>query len=562
MTGWRALCGGLVFVAVSTVAAAAFGSLAGRITGAVTWASFALGALAAVASARGASAPKQKMTVADTVLFVVFAVVSLRAFLWVLYPAENEWRVLSPHNLGDMALHLNLIGRWSNGGQFWPANPFLAGAAFAYHPGLDLFSALLRNAGLPLVESLRWCGLLGACASAYALWRWGRGFAVAGFLFAGGLGLLAYGPSADAELAWKNLFLTMFVTQRGLLYSLPAGLALMVAWRAQLDSEQDGPRIPLPAQIALYAGMPLFNAPAFLFLSALLAGFTVSARRAGRTKPFLAVGMASVIPATWLARLVTAAFGAPSAFRFAPGWMQDDGGASFWLVNFGAFLPLVLALGIAIFVRTPARTSDRTVFVVGASTLVFCLLFLIAPWAWDNTKLMLWGYLALLPLLWTDLVGRWPEWVRGLACVALFASGATDLVVGLNAGHGYKLADRAELGEVQVMLRSLGPDTRVACAPGYEHPVMLLGQPVVMGYDGHLYSQGLDYTSVRAELNALMEGGDGWKNAARHLGARALFWGAREQALWPASKQPWLRAPSIDASNGTLYILTPMLLED
>lgn len=562
MIGWRALCAGLVFVAVTTVTAAAFGSLAGRMTPQVVWVSFALGAASAIACARGASAPKQKITAADGVLFAVFALASLRAFLWVLYPHGAEWKVLSPHNLGDMALHLNLIERWANGGHFWPENPFLSGAAFAYHPGMDLFSALLRIAGIPLVEGLRWVGLLGALAAAAALWRWGRGFALAGFLFAGGFGLLAYGASADASLAWKNLFLTMFVTQRGLLFSLPAGLVLMTVWRAQLDGDERGPKLPVLAQVALYASMPLFNAPAFLFLSALLAACALAAWRAGNAKPFFAAGAASVIPAAWLVRLVTAKFGAPSALRFEPGWMQGDGGVLFWAVNFGVFLPLIVWLGVTIFRRSGNGRADVPYYAIAAGTLVFCFLFLIAPWAWDNTKLMLWGYLALLPLLWRHLVGRWPEWAQALACVTLFASGAIDLVAGLNAEHGYKLADRAELGEVQVMLRSLGPDTRVACAPSYEHPAMLLGQPVVMGYEGHLFSQGLDYGKVRSELDVLMEGGDGWKNAARHLGARAIYWGARERALWPDSKQPWNRAPGVDAPHGTLYILTPLLLED
>ena len=569
MIGWRILCGGLVFVAVTTVAAAGAATLSGHTGTAGAWIALAPGAAAAIATARGSAAPRGKVTAADAVLFVVLALASLRAFLWVLYPREGELRVLSPHNLGDMALHLNLINRWANGGTFWPDNPFLAAAPFAYHPGMDLWNAVLRIAGVPLIEGLRWTGLLGAAAAGAALWRWGRGFAIAGFLFAGGLGALAYfqnlqADAIQADIAWKNLFLSIFVTQRGMLYSLPAGLVLMSVWRAQLRGEREGPSLPPASQVAHYASMPLFNAPAFMFLSALLAACALAGWRRRLARPFIVTGLASVIPATWLVRMVTANFSAPSFLRFAPGWMQGDAGAVFWIENFGIFLPLVVILGVVLFRRGGGDIAARTFYAAGAGTLLFCFLFLIAPWAWDNTKLMVWGYLALLPFLWSDLIGRRPEWMRAVVCLLLFSAGAVSLIAGLDARHGYELADRAELGAAQVMLRKVRANARLACAPGYDHPALLLGQPLVMGYDGHLYSQGLDYAPTERELDRLMGGSESWREAARRLQVHYIFWGPREARRWPSSPQPWKDCARILTSSqqGTLYLITPCLLED
>ena len=566
MTGWRWLCAGLVFVAVSTAAAAGLGQLAGGLREIHAWISLGAGALAGAATWNRATAPRQKITLADGILFGVFAVAALRAFLWVVYEKGNEIQVLSPHNLGDMSLHLNLIRRWAAGGDFWPGNPFLAGAIFPYHAGMDLWNAVLAIVGVPVFEGLRWTGLLGSAATAVALWRWGRGFALAAFLFAGGLAaiVLLRGEAVSAmeeNLAWKNLFLAMFVTQRGLLYSLPAGLVLMCVWRAQLRGEKDGPHLALPAQIALYATMPLFNAPAFLFLSAILAACFLAALRAGRARLFFAVGAASVIPATWLVAMVTADFTAPSALRFAPGWMNEDGGLWFWLRNFGLLPPLIAMLGVAV-----ARNGDKTsrvFYFTGAATLVFCLLFAIAPWAWDNTKLMIWGYLALVPVLWTELIARWPATWRAATCLALFASGAISLASGLGPQHGYTLAGRAEMADAEIALRSVAPDARIACFPTYNHPVLLLGRPAVMGYDGHLFSQGLDYAAVQSDLDALMSGGADWRNAARRLQVQLLLWGPREAAKWPSSTQPWKDCASVMARTeeaGTLYLITPCLL--
>lgn len=568
MTGWRLLCSGLVFVAISTTVAAGMGSLAGELRGLHAWIPLGAGALAALATWGRASASRQKITLADGILFVVFAMASLRAFLWLIYEQGNELKILSPHNLGDISLHLNLIRRWAAGGDFWPENPFMSGAIFPYHPGMDLWNALLAIAGVPVFEGLRWAGLLGAAATAAALWRWGRGFALAAFLFAGGLSAFAIftgGSISNTEegVAWKNLFLTMFVTQRGLLYSLPAGLVLMCVWRGQLRGEKADARLSLLPQAALYATMPLFNAPAFLFLSALLAACFVASWKAGRARPFLQLGLVSIIPAAWLVAMVTANFSAPSALRFAAGWMQENQGVWFWLWNFGILLPLLVILGF--FVLRRGDTASRIFYLTGAGTLLFCFLFVLAPWAWDNTKLMIWGYLVLMPLLWTQMIGKWPLLWRAATCALLFFSGALTLANGVDERHGYTLAERSELADTRFLLRRVPIDARVACAPIYNHPVLLLGQPLAMGYDGHLFSQGLDYGPVQRDLDELMSGGEHWRDAARRLQVQYLLWGPREQSKWPASARPWTscaRTVADSGKSGALYFIAPCLLGD
>ena len=568
MIGWRILCGGLVFVAVATIAAAGLSTLAGRLEPRGAWIAMALGLSAGIAAARGASAPRQKITTADTILFVVFGLAALRAFLWVVYPEGPDLKILSPHNLGDIALHLNLILRWANGGTFWPENPFLAGAVFPYHPGMDFWNAILGVLGLPVIAGLRWVGLLGAAATAAALWRYGRGFALASFLFAGGLGALVLlregvlDGQQDAA-AWKNLFLTMLVTQRGMLFSLPAGFVLLTVWRARL-SGSDGPRLSVPAQAALYASMPFFNAPAFVFLSAVLAVSFFAGWRTGRSRDFLSVTLLAVIPATWLVRMVTGNFTAPNALRWAPGWMQGENGWWFWLENFGLFLPLAAVLGILLMRRGAADTATRVFYGVAAATLAFSFLFLFAAWPWDNTKLIVWGYLVLAPLLWDGLIKHWPLGLRIAACSGLFTSGALALAGGLDGRHGYKIAGRAELDDVQFLLRHLPVNARLACAPAYDHPALLLGQPVVMGHDGHLFSQGLDYGPVSEKLDVLMSGREGWRDAARGLQTHYLFWGRKEKERWPDSSLPWVPCapPLATTPSGVLYLLTPCLLEE
>ena len=67
----------------------------------------------------------------------------------------------------------------------------------------------------------------------------------------------------------------------------------------------------------------------------------------------------------------------------------------FLLVNFGLFLPLALA---ALVLAARERRREE-LLVLGPALAVFGALFLVrlAPWEWDNTKVLLWCYVAALP---------------------------------------------------------------------------------------------------------------------------------------------------------------------
>jgi len=49
---------------------------------------------------------------------VLFAIFSLRAFLWLIFREGDELRVLSPNNQGDIALHITFIRYLANGAPF------------------------------------------------------------------------------------------------------------------------------------------------------------------------------------------------------------------------------------------------------------------------------------------------------------------------------------------------------------------------------------------------------------------------------------------------------------
>ena len=524
-------------VASAVVCGVILGFLLGGLTQSTAWISLASGmVIGAMAFASTSKRKTPSLTPWDWLMFAVFAIASLRAFLWLIYRVGDEVRILSPYNLGDISLHIQFIRYLASGVSFWPESPILSGTPMVYPLGADLWNSLLLLIGVPLEQGLIWAGLAGAMVTAWALWRWGGAFAIAALLFNGGLAGFAIfqtGQISDfqSEMAWKNIFLTMFVTQRGLLYALPCGLLLLQAWREDFFGE--GSKIPQSVQFLLYASLPLFNAHAFLFLSLTLASifiFQPSSRR--QLIVFVALAL---IPASIAAYFVTGYFSASSGLRWLPGWMQGSHGAIFWIANFGITLPLVVVLAWKGIIQ--GNASSRSFCIPALGVGVLCGFIAFAPWEWDNTKLMLWSWIACAPFLWELVLKPLPRLLSSGLCVILFFSGAVSLIGGLDGRHGYELSTRLELATARIALNDVPPGTRIAIDPQFNHPAILLGYPVVCGYEGHLWSHGLKYRDTWDKLALVLKQQPDWRQTAQEIGAKWVYLKGQKTIPVPPSNQ-------------------------
>jgi hypothetical protein len=521
-----------------------------------------------------------------------FAFFAFRSFCWLVFADGNQLKVQSINNLGDLALHITYIKNFASGVPLWPDNPIHFDSRMRYPAGTDLFNALLHVLRVDVEHGLIWAGLFGSAATFYALYRWGGLFCIGGFLFNGGLAglqlfqtwkLLDY--QGDKNVAWKSLPLSMLVTQRGLLYALPAGLLLLCHWRAKYvqgaaasnpprsvkdgDLEVAGPCTPLPfwVEVLFYASMPLFHMHTFIALSLVAAYLFAVGDKAARKQLAFMVGIA-FLPATFFVWTITDHFQARSLLALKFGWVQNSGDFAapffrFWFGNFG-LLPLfaMALLGLCIWRAYQAKRlrADPALAFLAPAALLFLLACSVktAPWEWDNIKLIIWAYLIMLPFLWRDLIARTPLPVRIATCAVLFISGFISLFGGLVTNKdGFGLADRAELDGVRMAVRKLPVQARFAAHPTYNHPLLLQGRKVVLGYLGHLWTQGFDYSQTLNQLNTVMQGGPGWHEQARALHARFLFWGREEKANYATSTRPWEREAQLVASGawGAIYDL-------
>jgi hypothetical protein len=588
----KPLSSALSFTAGSVLIATLLGFLSSGLTRWAAWVAITFGIVAAVVAWRTTKSQRPtKFGFWDWGVLAIFSLASLRAFLWILYPRGDELSVLSPNNLGDMALHLNLIRYLASGVAFWPESSILSNVPLSYPLGMDLLNTLLELCGVDTIRGLIWTGLAGAVVTGYALWLWGGAFGVAAFLFNGGLAGFAVLRTLQIDdfqrdMIWKNLFLSMFVTQRGLLFALPAGLLLLTAWRDRYF--RGGNReIPFGIQLLLYAIMPLFNLHAFLFLSSVLLAIFISLfsdPKARGTNPLpslsdvkgiglrlrlgdlfrnrlnlevLALVAAAALPATAGIFLVTGFFSVSSGIRWSPFWIMEGGGWNLWvwIWDFGLALPLSASLAVALVAQ---RDREARCFVwLGSIMFTACCLFVFAPWEWDNMKLMLWSWLVIAPYLWEKLIAPLKLAARAAVCIVLFFSGGVSLIGGLDTRHGYTIAQRSELDAWRHAVSSIRPQVRFASVSDYNHPLILLGRKVACGYEGHLWSHGLAYREKIALLKNSLSGEVSWRFSAPLLG---VGWLALRKEDVSAAKPPGDSAPG--HALGALYDLEPLLRED
>jgi hypothetical protein len=532
------------------------------------------------------SNPRRYRNLVTWVLAAIFAIFAVRSFCWLFYVDGSELKIQSPVNLGDLGLHLTHINFFANGVHLWPSNPIYVNSDHLRYPaGIDLFNALLLKSGMSLIPGLVWVGLLASMATFYAFYRWGGAFAVAGFLFNGGIAGFQFLRTFNFtdyqnvnNVAWKSIPLTMLVTQRGLLYAIPAGLILLWHWREKFfrsegQDRQSGP-LPFWLELSLYAAMPLFHIHTFMALSILLVCFFITGDVPIRNH-VLKLLLIALLPATFFVWTVTDHFGAGSVLTFHPGWVQRGAGSDefhmpffrFWFFNFGILVPLVLTLvgllGYQVWkegFRWGQKQPEEIAFVFGgAAIFLFTFFVQAAPWGWDNLKIMVWAYFIVLPFLWRDLIVHWERPIRWAVCFALFASGFVSLLGGLAAGKGgFGFADRGEVDAIGAAVREMPIEARFAAWPTYNHPLLLNGRKVVMGYPGHLWTQGFDdYGKTNEVLTKFMQGASNWRDLARTLNVRYVFWGREEKANYSSSSRPWEKTTALAASGtwGAIYDL-------
>lgn len=573
----------------ATAIAFALSSLTGVLTTWIAIVSLVLGTVIAINHARmlKAQSPDLRLRLfspgeagaieAFLIVFIIF--VSARHFAWLFYPSENRWQTLNPNNFGDLPLHITYIKSMAGDLPFPPVNPNYVREILRYPFGCDLYNALWERVGVPLTAHLFLTGMICAAASLVTLKWFGKWWAIGAFFLSGGIAgwdaLIGRAPLGNIHgdpTMWKNFFLAVFVTQRGMMFALPAGLLLLEMTRRHFSGES---RLARPTQTVLgfiWAIMPLFHAHTFVAVTLLMGAYAINVRSWRGLKELLLSRMAMIayIPATYFV-LRAADNGKRANVLRIDTWWESEAKDAPWFMwwNFGFWLLLPIAIGVGLWwwghlakkesskagsgrlektSSVALKTNSKFRLALWGELVIalafFALYFnvMLAPWTWDNVKVLMWPYLLFARLAAVVLEPLMYRGARMVVAVVLFFSGFLAIIYSIHSPsvRGLTLYTVTDLAHTKGAIEGLPPTAVFATSPSHDHPLTFFGRLRAMGHEGHMWSHGIDSSPVRPKLDALMRGDPNWLQLAKDIGVTHIFWGAQERAEFGDESKPFM----------------------
>ena len=142
---------------------------------------------------------------------------------------------------------------------------------------------------------------------------------------------------------------------------------------------------------------------------------------------------------------------------------------------------------------------------------VLANLFRLSPWMWDNMKFLAPAHAGLAPFAALALAWAWRHGPVGKAAAAAgfivaTLSGALDVSKVAAAGGEFEIFTRADFAFAEQIRAKTAPTDTILTAPKHNHPVLLSGRREFLGYEGHLWSQGLDFAARPPVAEAMFRG--------------------------------------------------------
>jgi hypothetical protein len=347
---------------------------------------------------------------------------------------------------------------------------------------------------------------------------------------------------------WGNSLTALFLTQRGLLLGLPLALIILTKiWEIfsrtkksetaeKITPSPSHPFTLSPLIIGLLAGMlPLVHAHTFAVVMGATAVLAVMSLTKWREWIFFFAGAGLVA----VPELLIATVGSPTKAESFIGWEfgWDNGEENpfwFWFKNTGLFLPLLGGVLVLLFRQwfvnnsnnvseeetAPADTITTT---ENAKNLLlfyapFALCFIIpnmvklAPWIWDNVKVLIYWYVASVPLVALLLAYLWRRGEVGKLAAAgliltLTLAGWLDVWRIASRQWEYQIMPPEAITLATQIKERTPPRALLMTAPEYASVAVLTGRKWFLGYVGHVWSQGVNPAERENVIRQIYAGG-------------------------------------------------------
>jgi hypothetical protein len=378
---------------------------------------------------------------------------------------------------------------------------------------------------------------------------------------------------------WGNAISALLVPQRGFLMGLPLAVIAFTQWWLALEKDSDvqrhdaeakktkqrrpmhlpepvESRLPLRTRRMIAAGvaaglLPLVHAHSFIVVMGMAACLALIHIRWREWLTFFAVASAIALPQLLWSTL-NSAVDASTFFAFELGWDRGrENPVVFWLMNTGLFIPLIVA---AILLKTNGYLVGKRILLF---YLPFTLCFIVpnflkmAPWIWDNIKVLYYWWLASAPvvallLAWLWRRGRFLRAASVLLFVVVTLAGALDVVGIAFRDVKYGIFDEAGVRFAERVKQVTQPRSLIIHAPVHNTPVFLTGRRSLMGYPGHIWTHGLEFVQREGEIKRIYLGAPDALQLLNNYGVDYAVIGPLERVVTPPNEQFFSRFEKVE----------------
>ena len=529
----------------------------------------------------------QPAPVSVAVSVAVVAVAMGYLFVRAVEVTPATWLAHYNNTWSDWSFHASYTTTFVYGHNLPPQNPIFSGTPFRYTFAPDFASALLVAGGWSIPAALAWPSWAMTVLALSGLILWSRrltGAIAAGViavtltLLGGGLGFwFFFGDAAHlglintllhiprtydrfdppVNIQWYNPILSYYLPQRSFVFGAAIVMAVLLLltppllrtpffqWRETITTITRSWRhwtVKREAVAFLVAGgltgvLPLFHVHSLVVLGIVTVSWALLFPRPAWLG-FFAVMAVLAVPRLLMA--VPGDAGAPPEHqypRWLIGWVSGtDWPPWFWIKNTGLFWPLLLAA-----LLTPLALRGRTRLLIAPFSLVFLVANLIKfqPWDWDNSKLLVFWYMASAVSVGAVLVRLARAHVAGALIAAaiwlsLVAAGALSLMQYLPPqGPAFVWFTTEEVQLAEQVRQQTPPKSVFVTGEQPNNPIAdLAGRSVLMSYPGWLWSYGINYTQREADLARIYNGGPQALDLLRHYHADYVVIGPSETSVF------------------------------
>lgn len=531
----------LVMVAVSTLIGVVLSLIFGSLTVITSVVSLIAGIAASIYLNKGKT--EKWFIEADFFFLLPFLILVFFQFYYIFYAVNGWYKTANPNNLGDLPFHIQMIRAFAGGYQFWPDNLIYAGETLKYPFGMDFFNALFESLKVPTDIHLFLAGLILSLVLISVLDRWMGLWGVLLVFASGGFSdfselLKAYPWGPGTDTAWKNIILSVFITQRGFLFALPAGLFILQKFTAlpiKFLSRKESTAITL-----IWGSLGIFHLHSFFIITVFIFGsLTIDFLKTRKiNREAIGVFLVSmVIAAPFLLHSAFSGTGAAGVVHWSSSWMQVQNGQILlaWIKNFGPWL-------VALFWVGYFSVKEKNYAAIFALFLFFLFSHLIlARWDWDQIKIIVWLYILISYYFYELVLKKLPTKWHMILVIFFFFSGLIQVFrVVLTPPGSVALQEKKSIDVAGELLATVGPNEPVLISPEYNHPALFLGKKVILGYPAHVWSHGIDSGSREEAVRKIYNSEEGWITEAQNLGVKYIYFSNIEKRKYNVNQAEWL----------------------